>query len=173
MFDIHPPRSSHYSHQIHPLVVHSSERYHKYSHRFVLGFIVALICRPPPSFSSHRDQTAFGNTGNISIAVVSSVCHNEDNPFGDTCYDGVRLQLSHIGFQCSLHYRLPHDGAAIGVKATVFGSDAPLDFIADSMAIISEAMVPAVMLVFGGMLRKDRMSRGSGFERRWDRCSRL
>ncbi|KAE8673151.1 hypothetical protein F3Y22_tig00111810pilonHSYRG00162 [Hibiscus syriacus] len=33
-----------------------------------------------------------------------------------------------------------------------YSSDAPLDFIADSMAIISKEIVPAVMLVLGGML---------------------
>ncbi|KAK8541746.1 hypothetical protein V6N13_137660 [Hibiscus sabdariffa] len=247
----------------------------------LLGFVVALICRPPPEFFRLTVViTAFGNTGNIPLAVVSSVCHNEDNPFGDTCYDGIAyaafsqwvsvilvytliyhmmeppLECYEVVEACTEieelrnlpagndlstpllieaewtgiketeteHCKTPlvailfnstsdvsqsdtHTPAVesireenpsssksyrclaepsvvrkirivvqhtpinqilqppliatvlavlIGiipqVKTTVFGSDAPLDFMADSIAIISEAMVPAVMLMLGGML---------------------
>ncbi|KAF7850839.1 hypothetical protein BT93_L4957 [Corymbia citriodora subsp. variegata] len=53
----------------------------------VLGFAVALICRPPPEFFRFTViMTAFGNTGNLPLAVVSSVCHNVENPFGPECY---------------------------------------------------------------------------------------
>ncbi|KAJ6370977.1 hypothetical protein OIU77_001479 [Salix suchowensis] len=31
-------------------------------------------------------MTAFGNTGNIPLAIVSSVCHSSDAPFGPGCY---------------------------------------------------------------------------------------
>ncbi|KAI5559348.1 hypothetical protein BDE02_17G103600 [Populus trichocarpa] len=31
-------------------------------------------------------MTAFGNTGNIPLAIVSSVCHSSDAPFGPDCY---------------------------------------------------------------------------------------
>ncbi|XP_021296623.1 protein PIN-LIKES 2-like [Herrania umbratica] len=244
----------------------------------ILGLLVALICRPPPEFFRFTViMTAFGNTGNIPLAVVSSVCHNEDNPFGDTCYDGIayasfsqwvsvvlvytlvyhmmeppmefyavveegsteieelprndistpllieaewagiedretehcktpfiaRLFHSHSGVSQSdipdvettqeespsgtksnrclaepnvvkkirivaertpIHHILQPPlvatilaillGIIPQVKPIVFGSDAPLDFITDSMAMISEATVPAVMLVLGGMLRE-------------------
>ncbi|GMI63410.1 PIN-LIKES 2 [Hibiscus trionum] len=244
----------------------------------VLGCVVALICRPPPEFFRLTVvMTAFGNTGNIPLSVVSAVCHNEDNPFGDTCYDGIAyaafsqwvsvvlvytliyhmmeppLEYYEVVEECTEIQELPNlpagndlstpliieaewtgieerkpehcrtplvatlfnsispspdvesirDGSpsspmsyrclaepnvirkmrivvehtpinqilqppliatvlavVIGiipeVKSTVFGSDAPLDFMADSMAMISEAMVPTVMLMLGGMLWEGR-----------------
>ncbi|GLU10707.1 hypothetical protein SLE2022_274930 [Rubroshorea leprosula] len=56
----------------------------------VLGCLVAFICRPPPEFFRFTViMTAFGNTGNIPIVVVSAVCHTTDNPFGSSCSEGV------------------------------------------------------------------------------------
>ncbi|KAB1211262.1 putative transporter C5D6.04 [Morella rubra] len=53
----------------------------------VLGFLVAIICRPPPEYFRFTIiMTAFGNTGNLSLAIVSSVCHSTTNPFGEECY---------------------------------------------------------------------------------------
>ena len=53
----------------------------------VLGLLVAIICRPPPEYFRFTIiMTAFGNTGNIPLAIVSSVCHSTDNPFGEECY---------------------------------------------------------------------------------------
>ncbi|KAG2715075.1 hypothetical protein I3843_03G062500 [Carya illinoinensis] len=53
----------------------------------VLGFLVAIICRPPPEYFRFTIiMTAFGNTGNLPLAIVSSVCHNTANPFGQECY---------------------------------------------------------------------------------------
>ncbi|XP_015582999.2 protein PIN-LIKES 2 isoform X2 [Ricinus communis] len=53
----------------------------------VLGYLVALICRPPPEFFRFTIiMTGFGNTGNIPLAVVTSVCDDTDNPFGIDCY---------------------------------------------------------------------------------------
>lgn len=52
----------------------------------VLGYLVALICRPPEElFRFTIIMTAFGNTGNLPIAIVTSVCHSTDNPFGSEC----------------------------------------------------------------------------------------
>ncbi|GFY86717.1 auxin efflux carrier family protein [Actinidia rufa] len=39
-----------------------------------------------------------------------------------------------------------------GLKSLVYGDDAPLAFVLDSLEILDEAMVPSVMLVLGGML---------------------
>lgn len=51
-----------------------------------LGFLVAKICRPPPEFVRFTIiVTAFGNTGNLPLAIVGSVCHSNDNPFGADC----------------------------------------------------------------------------------------
>lgn len=53
----------------------------------VLGFLVAIICRPPPEFFRFTIiMTAFGNTGNLPIAIVGSICHSSDNPFGRDCH---------------------------------------------------------------------------------------
>ncbi|KAJ6684306.1 PROTEIN PIN-LIKES 2 [Salix viminalis] len=53
----------------------------------VLGCLVAIICRPPREFVRFTIiMTAFGNTGNIPLAIVSSVCHSSDAPFGPGCY---------------------------------------------------------------------------------------
>ncbi|CAD6250360.1 unnamed protein product [Miscanthus lutarioriparius] len=52
----------------------------------VLGYIVALICRPPPHlFRFTVIMTGFGNTGNLLIAIIGSVCHTNDHPFGPGC----------------------------------------------------------------------------------------
>lgn len=54
----------------------------------ILGYLLTLICRPPREFFRFTIiVTAFGNTGYIPLAVVSSVCRNTDNPFGSECYD--------------------------------------------------------------------------------------
>ena len=52
----------------------------------VLGFLVAIICRPPPEFFRFTViVTAFGNTGNLPLSIVGSVCHSSSNPFGQEC----------------------------------------------------------------------------------------
>ncbi|XP_050225707.1 protein PIN-LIKES 2 [Mercurialis annua] len=54
---------------------------------FFLGLLVVAICRPPPQFNRFTIiMTAFGNTGNLPIAIVESVCHTKDSPFGPNCH---------------------------------------------------------------------------------------
>lgn len=53
----------------------------------ILGYLVAIICRPPPQFFRFTViMTGFGNTGNLHIAIVGSVCHSHNNPFGPDCH---------------------------------------------------------------------------------------
>ncbi|KAL6010929.1 Protein PIN-LIKES 2 [Asimina triloba] len=53
----------------------------------ILGLLVALVCRPPPQFFRFTIiMTGFGNTGNLPIALVGSVCHTHGNPFGLNCH---------------------------------------------------------------------------------------
>ncbi|XP_020595059.1 protein PIN-LIKES 2 [Phalaenopsis equestris] len=52
----------------------------------VLGYVVAIICKPPPQFFRLTViMTGFGNTGNIPIAIIGSVCHSSNQPFGPQC----------------------------------------------------------------------------------------
>lgn len=52
-----------------------------------LGYLVVIICRPPPEFNRFTIiMTGFGNTGNLPLAVVGSVCHSVNNPFGEHCH---------------------------------------------------------------------------------------
>ncbi|XP_052205689.1 protein PIN-LIKES 2-like [Diospyros lotus] len=52
----------------------------------ILGFLVVIICRPPAEFTRFTIiMTAFGNTGNLPLSVVSSICHSAGNPFGPHC----------------------------------------------------------------------------------------
>lgn len=53
----------------------------------ILGYIVVAICRPPPRFNRFTIiMTGFGNTGNLLLAIVGSVCHNTENSlFGKEC----------------------------------------------------------------------------------------
>ncbi|KAK7407680.1 hypothetical protein VNO78_09691 [Psophocarpus tetragonolobus] len=52
----------------------------------LLGFLVVIICRPPLELTRFTIiMTGFGNTGNLLLAVVGSVCHTKDNPFGKQC----------------------------------------------------------------------------------------
>ncbi|KAL7141642.1 hypothetical protein ABFS83_08G067500 [Erythranthe nasuta] len=53
----------------------------------LLGFVVAKICRTPPEYVRFTIiMTAFGNTGNLPLAIVGSICHNSENPFGPNCH---------------------------------------------------------------------------------------
>lgn len=53
----------------------------------LLGCLVVIVCRPPPAFNRFTVvMTAFGNTGNLPLAVVASVCHTADSPFGHRCH---------------------------------------------------------------------------------------
>ncbi|KAI5684342.1 hypothetical protein M9H77_05570 [Catharanthus roseus] len=62
----------------------------------VLGYLVAIICRPPPEFFRFTIiVTAFGNTGNLPLAIVGSVCHSNNNPFGPDCH---RTGVAYVSF---------------------------------------------------------------------------
>lgn len=53
----------------------------------LLGLLVAVICRPPPEYFRFTViVTGFGNTGNLLLAIVGSVCHDVDNSFGPDCH---------------------------------------------------------------------------------------
>ncbi|CAL9068892.1 protein PIN-LIKES 2-like [Musa acuminata AAA Group] len=61
-----------------------------------LGYIVAIVCHPPPQFFRFTIiMTGFGNTGNLPIAIVGSVCHSSDNPFGPDCR---RAGIAYVSF---------------------------------------------------------------------------
>lgn len=61
-----------------------------------LGYLVVLICRPPPEFNRFTIiMTGFGNTGNLPLAIVSSVCHGSDKPFGQDCH---RKGVAYVSF---------------------------------------------------------------------------
>ncbi|XP_057961168.1 protein PIN-LIKES 2 [Malania oleifera] len=62
----------------------------------ILGYLVVVICRPPPQFTRFTIiMTAFGNTGNLPLAIVGSVCHTSDNPFGPDCH---RKGVAYVSF---------------------------------------------------------------------------
>ncbi|XP_057478707.1 protein PIN-LIKES 2 [Actinidia eriantha] len=62
----------------------------------ILGFLVVIICRPPPQFIRFTIiMTGFGNTGNLPLAVVGSICHSEDHPFGPDCH---RKGVAYVSF---------------------------------------------------------------------------
>ncbi|MBA0856258.1 hypothetical protein Goshw_025668 [Gossypium schwendimanii] len=53
----------------------------------LLGLLVDIICRPPPEYKRFTIvMTAFGNTGNLCLAIVGSVCHTLNSPFGPHCH---------------------------------------------------------------------------------------
>ncbi|KAL2522377.1 Auxin efflux carrier family protein [Forsythia ovata] len=187
----------------------------------LLGFLVAKICRPPSEYFRFTIiMTAFGNTGNLPLAIVESVCHSTDNPFGPACHRTGTAYVSFAQWVAVLlvytlvyhmmeppmdHYEVVEDGVEIQehlpsndlsrpllveaewpgmedretehcktpliarpptfatlmaffvgmvppIKSIVYGDDAPLAFITDSLDILAGAMVPSVMLVLGGML---------------------
>ncbi|CAA7397622.1 unnamed protein product [Spirodela intermedia] len=61
-----------------------------------LGYAVALLCRPPPEFFRFTViVTGFGNTGNLPIAIIGSVCHSSDHPFGPDCH---RIGIAYVSF---------------------------------------------------------------------------
>ncbi|KAM1061294.1 hypothetical protein FF1_025808 [Malus domestica] len=63
-----------------------------------LTFTFLMICRPPPQFFRFTViMTAFGNTGNLPLAIVASVCHSDDNPFG-TEDDCTEAGVAYVSF---------------------------------------------------------------------------
>ncbi|XP_022725556.1 protein PIN-LIKES 2-like [Durio zibethinus] len=243
----------------------------------LLGFLVVIICHPPPEYKRFTIiMTAFGNTGNLCLAIVGSVCHTSNSPFGPHCHsrgvayvsfaqwvavilvytlvyhmmeppmefyevceegteieeqrptndisrpllveaewpgmeeketehsktpfiartfnsisicsattfpdldiDGETGESSHKSIRCLAEPRVVRKirivaeqtpiqhilqpptiasllaiiiGMVPQLKSFVFGYDAPLSFITDSLEILAGAMVPSVMLILGGML---------------------
>lgn len=54
----------------------------------LLGLLVVKLCKPPRQFDRLTIvMTAVGNTGNLPLAIVGSVCHSSaTNPFGPDCH---------------------------------------------------------------------------------------
>ncbi|CAM8956479.1 unnamed protein product [Rhodiola kirilowii] len=62
----------------------------------ILGILVVMVCQPPPEFVRFTIiMIAFGNTGNLPLAVIVSVCHGKDNPFGPDCH---RKGVAYVSF---------------------------------------------------------------------------
>ncbi|CBI33575.3 unnamed protein product, partial [Vitis vinifera] len=205
----------------------------------ILGYLVAIICRPPPEFFRFTIiMTAFGNTGNLPLAIVGSVCHSAKNPFGPDCHTSgvsyvsfaqwvavilVYTLVYHMMEPPLEYYEIVEEGNEIEeklsiarhpllqgslpeslafhqvlflmlvqwrrevvrririvaeqtpiqhilqpptvasllaiiigmfpqLKSFVFGYDAPLSFITDSLSILAGAAIPFVLLILGGML---------------------
>lgn len=211
----------------------------------VLGVLVVITCRPPPQYTRFTIiMTAFGNTGNLPLAIVASVCHDDDNLFGPDCkkrgvayvsfaqwvavtlvyavvyhmmepplqyfevekeeqqqnsvelsksllveaewpgiedketencrtplidgptVDGSREVVGCLAVVRKMKIPIQHIlqpptiasllaiivGMVPQIKAFIFGDDAPLAVISDSLEILAGAMVPSVMLILGGML---------------------
>lgn len=61
----------------------------------LLGLLVVKICRPPAEYVRFTIiMTAFGNTGNLPLAIVGSVCHSSENPFGPDCHTNGTAYVS-------------------------------------------------------------------------------
>ena len=49
----------------------------------IAGVFVALICKPPPQFFRFTVvMTGIGNSGNLPLAIIGSLCHGQSHPFG-------------------------------------------------------------------------------------------
>ncbi|XP_048231095.1 protein PIN-LIKES 2 isoform X4 [Ricinus communis] len=184
----------------------------------VLGYLVALICRPPPEFFRFTIiMTGFGNTGEIEeisiddsrpLLVEAEFPGLEDQesehsktPFIARLFNGVSerhvpnpdkieessgageeeegdenspksiaclveprmvSKIRVVAEQTPIHHVLQPPtiasllaiiiGVIPAVKKIVYGTEAPLEFMTDSLDILSEAMVPSVMLILGGLL---------------------
>lgn len=164
---------------------------------FLLGIIVVYLCKPPPQFVKFTIiMTACGNTGNLPIAILGSLCHNPNNPFGPNCHQrGVayvslaqwvsvllvytlvyhmmeppleyyeiieeeNIEIGNVKTPIKKIFQPPIIASFLAIligtipqaKSFIFGHDAPLGFITDSLEILGGAMVPSVMLVLGGVL---------------------
>ncbi|XP_048231094.1 protein PIN-LIKES 2 isoform X3 [Ricinus communis] len=185
----------------------------------VLGYLVALICRPPPEFFRFTIiMTGFGNTvgeiEEISIddsrpllveaefpGLEDQESEHSKTPFIARLFNGVSerhvpnpdkieessgageeeegdenspksiaclveprmvSKIRVVAEQTPIHHVLQPPtiasllaiiiGVIPAVKKIVYGTEAPLEFMTDSLDILSEAMVPSVMLILGGLL---------------------
>ncbi|KAK4755465.1 hypothetical protein SAY87_009222 [Trapa incisa] len=51
----------------------------------IIGFIVATIVRPPyPFFKFTIIHIGIGNIGNVPLVLISALCRDQNNPFGDS-----------------------------------------------------------------------------------------
>lgn len=61
----------------------------------LVGFVVAVVCKPPPQFFKFTVvMTGVGNTGNLPLAIIGSICHGQSNPFGSKYVIPIYLQLA-------------------------------------------------------------------------------
>lgn len=49
----------------------------------IAGVVVAVVCKPPPQFFRFTVvMTGIGNSGNLPLAIIGSICHGQSNYFG-------------------------------------------------------------------------------------------
>ncbi|CAN1122895.1 Protein PIN-LIKES 2 [Linum perenne] len=104
------------------------------------------------------------NLSNLSGISQSDVSGAVESPKSIKCLAEPRVvrKIRVVAEQTPIHHILQPPTIAsllaliIGViqplKGVVYGADAPLGFITDSLTLMAEAAVPSVMLVLGGML---------------------
>ncbi|KAL2896237.1 Protein PIN-LIKES 2 [Bienertia sinuspersici] len=52
----------------------------------LLGYLVALICQPPPQYFRFTIiMTSLGNMENLPLAIITSICNTKNHPFGEDC----------------------------------------------------------------------------------------
>ena len=101
----------------------------------IAGVFVALICKPPPEFFRFTVvMTGIGNAGNLPLAIIGSICHGQDQPFGkkyailtsmSTCvgmFFCVCLSLIVVSFQFCLLLFVVRSGDALKVCSVVHHS---------------------------------------------------
>lgn len=51
-----------------------------------VGYLVAVVCQPPRQYYRFTViMTGIGNTGNLPLAMIGSICHSKASPFGSSC----------------------------------------------------------------------------------------
>uniref|UniRef100_A0A0D6R5W3 Uncharacterized protein n=1 Tax=Araucaria cunninghamii TaxID=56994 RepID=A0A0D6R5W3_ARACU len=64
----------------------------------LIGFIVASIVRPPHNYFKFTIvQIGIGNIGNVPLVLISAICRDKANPFGD-CYTCNEVGSAYISF---------------------------------------------------------------------------
>ncbi|XWS22809.1 hypothetical protein CRYUN_Cryun29cG0067800 [Craigia yunnanensis] len=133
---------------------------------YLLGFLVVVMCQPPPQYKRFTIiMTAFGNTGNLFIAIVGSGLKSRNKlmslndisrpPLVEAEWPG---ESSSRSVWCLAEPRVVRKMRIVAEQTPIQHMPQPptiaslLAIIVDGLEILDGAVVPSVMLILGGML---------------------
>ncbi|KAL6316000.1 hypothetical protein AAG906_014925 [Vitis piasezkii] len=94
---------------------------------FIPVNVIISTALPPEFFRFTIIMTAFGNTGNLPLAIVGSICHSAKNPFGPDCHTSGVFYVSFAQWVAViLYYEIVEEGNEVKEVVTANDLSRPL-----------------------------------------------